>query len=522
MGQGLEARVAARTEELVLNRDQLLNFIRYAPSAIAFKGLDGRLLLANQRAEALLGTDQPPIAGRKAEASCPAGFAAWIREQDERVLVHRQEVQTEETMPNPDGAIRAYLVQKFPLIDGLDQCWGLGAIATDITEHKAFEQENLQRQKLESLSLLAGGISHDFNNLMGAMIGNVELARMELADEDPVLERLQAIEDLVTRASGLVEQILAYAGKGRYQAQALELNAQVEETTRVLRSSLAGRASLDWEPAPGLPPMEGRQAQIRQVIVNLVLNAVEAGAGPDGLITIRTGLQVLGPDDLLREYPGQALKPGPYLTLEVSDHGRGMSAQVKARIFEPFFTTKVRGRGLGLSAVQGIVRSHAGGIRVVSEEGKGTAIKLLFPPAAVAKIQAEPVLPVFQGKGTVLVVDDEEALRGVAVAALRHMGFETLEARDGLEGLQVGAMNRDRIRLILMNLTMPRMDGEEACLELRRAGVTAPLILSSGFAKEELYRRFQGKGLAGFLPRPYRYQDLVSAVREALADQPEG
>ena len=380
--------------------------------------------------------------------------------------------------------------------------------------------EDLQHQERAFLSLLAGGISHDFNNLLGAMIGHVELARMELPGDAPVLGRLQAIEALIGRASALVDQMLAYAGRGRYQVETLDLNAQVEAATRVLRSSLAGRVALGWEPSPDLPPMAGRLAQIQQLIVNLVLNAAEAVPPEGGAITLRTACRVLDLASLQKDFPGQAVAPGPHLVLEVTDNGRGMSPEVQARIFEPFFSTKTGARGLGLSAVQGIVRSHGGGLQVLTGPGQGATFRLFFPVVAKAAEATSPAVSpqagAYQGGGTILVVDDEEPLRSVAVEALGRMGFATLEARDGLEALEAYHAHGDPIRLVLMNLTMPRMDGEEAFQALRRAGLRAPVVLSSGFSREEALRRFQGKGLAGYLERPYRYLDLVQVVQTSL------
>jgi hemerythrin-like metal-binding protein len=279
------------------------------------------------------------------------------------------------------------------------------------------------------------------------------------------------------------------------------------------------------ELAPNLPSLEGDPAQIQQVIMNLVLNASEAVDHEGGVITIRTGQMDLTQASIDQEYKGQALSPGPKLLLEVADNGPGMSAEVLERIFDPFFTTKFTGRGLGLAAVQGILRSHQGGIQVHSREGEGTCFSLLFPASAVPLAAVAAPAPALEreadirGAGTVLVVDDEDALRSVAATALRCQGYETLEARDGLEALQVYEANQAQIQLILMDLTMPRMDGDEAYRELRRASAMVPIILASGFGQAEALLRFRGRGLAAFLPKPYRIQDLLQAVRTALEGQ---
>ena len=527
LARDLETQMATRTAELQESEARLQGFIRHATVAIAFKGLDGRLLLANRLAEARIALWQangpPTEAGAAYLDTFPPEVVARIRKEDERVITKREAIQTEEAVPLPDGGTQHFLVQRFPLLDTVGHCWGVGVIATDITERKRAEQADLQHQKLESVGLLAGGIAHDFNNLLGALSGNLELARLE-PEEGALQAHLGAMEALIQRASGLVAQILAYAGKGKVQVQTLDLNREVEELTRLLRGALARNAALRWEPAPGLPPLEGDPAQIQQVILNLVLNASEALPAEGGLISIRTGLAPLSLTDLEARYPGEALKPGPHLILEVADNGVGISPQVREKIFDPFFTTKFTGRGLGLSAVQGILRSHAGAIQVESREGLGTTFRVLLPALAapMAPLGTQPRaaagFPAYRSWGTVLVVDDEDAMRGVAGSALCHMGFQVLEARDGLEALQAFQAEQGGIRLVLMDLAMPRMDGEEAFRELRRAGARMPIIISSGFGGEDVLRRFKGKGLAGFLQKPYRLKALVDLIRSALGE----
>jgi hemerythrin-like metal-binding protein/PAS domain S-box-containing protein len=521
----MEAQMSVRTAELQESEARLQGFIRHASAAIAFKGLDGRLMLANRRAEALAGLCQAATPGGNLLEAFPPEVAERARQHDKQIIASKEETQTEEEIPLPDGTLRNFLVQKFPLLDTFGRCWGIGVIATDITERKQAEEAHLQHQKLESIGLLAGGIAHDFNNLLCVLSGNLELTQMELGPETPVLDHIKAMEEVVARASYLVAQILAYAGKGQFQVQTLDLNHEVEGMTRLLRSALNRHGVLDWEPSPDLPAMVGDQAQIHQVIMNLVLNASDAIRPRGGTITIRTGLETLSQATIDRHFQQQAVRPGLHLALEISDDGTGMSPEVLERIFDPFFTTKFTGRGLGLSAVQGILRSHHGGILVDSREGAGTTFKLLFPAMAAPKpaaIQEAPIREVrfgeYHGAGTVLVVDDEDALRAMAGGILCRLGFNVLEARDGLEALQAFEAHRDQIRLVLLDLVMPKMDGEAAFRELRRAGARMPIILSSGYGPEEALQRFSGKGLAGFLQKPYRLQALVDLVREALGE----
>jgi CheY-like chemotaxis protein len=243
-----------------------------------------------------------------------------------------------------------------------------------------------------------------------------------------------------------------------------------------------------------------------------------------GVLTIRTGRETLSQALIDQHYPRQGLTPGVHVLLEVTDNGPGMAPEVKERMFEPFYTTKFPGRGLGLAVVQGILRGHRGVIQVLGEQEAGTTFRLLFPavsapepaPAEAARTPLVPIPPL-QGTGVVLVVEDGPLLRRFAGGELRRMGFEPLEAGDGLEALEALEAKRDRIVLILMDLTMPRMDGEETYRRLRRTGVMVPIILCSGFARDEVLRRFRGRGLAGFLAKPYRAEDLDAKIRRGEA-----
>jgi CheY-like chemotaxis protein len=268
--------------------------------------------------------------------------------------------------------------------------------------------------------------------------------------------------------------------------------------------------------------MMAEASQIQQVVMNLVTNASEAIGEAEGLVAIRTGLQPYAAEDLARDFPGQPLAPGSFLTLEVSDNGQGMDAETQARIFEPFFTTKFTGRGLGLSAIQGIVRGHRGGIRVYSELGKGTTFKLIFPAGLDPVPQAGPLeeAEIWQGSGTLLVVDDEEEVRAIAAALLKSMGFEVILAADGREALEAFRAADGAIRAVLMDLTMPHMDGAETFRELRRLDPDCRVILTSGYNEQEAIHDFLGKGLAGFVQKPFLREDLLRALRRALEGGP--
>jgi hemerythrin-like metal-binding protein/PAS domain S-box-containing protein len=525
LARSLEAQMAVRTAELQVTEARLHSFLRHVPAAIAFKDLDGQLLLANRRAEALIGLSAATTPARKLQETFPPEVVERALAEDRRVLDRGDEVRIEEPVRLPDGTAREYLVHKFPLHDADGQCWGLGVIATDITERKRAESVQLQRQKLESLGLLAGGIAHDFNNLLGAMLGSLETTRFALESRGAPAGELNLLEELITRASSLVSQVLAYSGKGKTQVQTVDLNRQVQEVLRILQSFLARRAAVRWEPGAGLPGLEGDPGQVNQVVMNLLINAAEALGSEGGTIAVRTRSEQVSPEAAASSFPNQDLDPGAYQVLEVADTGCGMPPEVLPQIFEPFFSTKLAGRGLGLSAVQGIVRGHRGGIQVLTGKGRGTTFRILFPAVAARGQGSAPPrpapdeTPAFRGSGAVLLVEDDTPMRQAAASYLRRMGFDVLEAGDGVEALQRFQAHRRSIVLVLMDLAMPRMNGEEAYRHLRRMGAMAPIILTSGFGREETLRQFRGKGLAGFLPKPYPFKVLAAMVEQVLGDR---
>ena len=507
-------------EELRVSEARLRGFLRHAPAGIAFKDVEGHFLVINPRMAAMVGRPAGEILGRTNEELFPPDLCARFRERDRRALALGQAIQEEERWLEQDGSTRYYLCHIFPLVDAAGRPSGLGFIGTDITERKQADLALVQSQKLESLGVLAGGIAHDFNNLLGAMQGNVELAMMA---DTPVQARpcLETLHGLMAKGSGLLRQMLAYSGHGKSSVSILDLNQLVEEMTHLLSTSISKKAQVRLDLHP-LPPMEADPAQIQQVVMNLVINASEAMGEQQGVISLTTRPEEV--DQAAADLAGdsQPIRPGCHVSLQVADNGTGMTPEVLKRIFDPFFTTKFAGRGLGLAAIHGIVRGHHGCIQVSSQPGKGSTFKLLFP---AARGQAEPppvpVLPRHSAGGIspgslVLVVDDEDAMRSVVVAALGREGFQPIEARDGLEALARFQQYRDRIRIVVMDLTMPNMDGAEACRELRRRGAGMPILLASGFNEAEALLEFAGMDLAGFIQKPFALETLVAMVRKVL------
>ncbi len=399
-------------------------------------------------------------------------------------------------------------------------------LAHDVTERlrATVERDKLDRkvqetQKLESLGVLAGGIAHDFNNLLTAILGNASIAQMELPPGSSVQDCLEHINEASLRAADLCKQMLAYSGRGRFVVQTLDLGELVEQTAQMLQISISKKAVLRYRLEKGLPPVEADATQLRQVIMNLVINASEAIGDTSGVISISTGLTRVDSDYLHGTLMGPDLPVGDYVFLEVSDSGCGMSAETKAKIFDPFFTTKFTGRGLGLAAVLGIVRGHKGAMKVYSEVGRGTNFKVLFPASAGTGETATALpaaIPVWRGQGTVLVVDDEETMRSTVARMMRLIGLDPLLAADGREAVEIFRANPAQFALVLLDLTMPHMDGEQTFTELRRLRSDVRVVLMSGFNAHEALVRFNGKGLASFLQKPFTIGSLRTTLQGAM------
>jgi signal transduction histidine kinase/CheY-like chemotaxis protein len=403
----------------------------------------------------------------------------------------------------------------------------------DITERREMEEEkrNLeqqvqQAQKLESLGVLAGGIAHDFNNLLMVILGHSELAQKEISPMSPARRSLAEITTATQRAADLCRQMLAYAGKATFALERVALRGLVEEMAHLLKTAISKKAILNLNLVRGLPPIEADPSQIRQIVMNLIINASEAIGDRSGVITVSVGATRCDEEYLRKMELHDGLAPGLYVHLEVTDTGSGMDAETQSRIFEPFFSTKFTGRGLGLAAALGIVRAHKGALKVYSEPGKGTTFKILFPALGVAAEKARTTAPASsadsQGKGTILLVDDEESLLALGARMLEHLGFAVLTATDGRQAVDLYRDKGKEIDLVLMDLTMPNMDGAKAFDELRRLNPDVRVILASGYTHEEVASRFSGKILSGVLQKPYTLARLRESLAGLMPERPDG
>ena len=400
----------------------------------------------------------------------------------------------------------------------------------DITERierekqdKILQKNMEQTQRLESLGVLAGGIAHDFNNLLMAIIGHADLALLELPLHSPVTEDIESIKSSSHRAADLCTQLLAYSGKGKVEESTYSITMLVQEMIQMLKTCISKTCILNLNLDPDLPLTQGDSSQMRQIIMNFVLNAAEAMDGFDGTITISTGIQNCSLADFKTGYVVQPEKPGQYVWMEVSDTGTGMDKETLNRIFEPFFTTKFSGRGLGLSAVLGIIRAHNGGLRVHSTSGAGTTFRVYLPaeetaPYAEMKPNEPSQLHNWEGKCRILLVDDEESVRNISDRHLRTLGIETLIAGNGKEAIELYSRFGKNIDLVILDLTMPQMSGEATFYELKKINPAVKVILASGYNESDIAPRFSEGEIAGYLRKPYTIQTLDTALAPLLKD----
>jgi PAS domain S-box-containing protein len=393
-------------------------------------------------------------------------------------------------------------------------------------ERRKIEEQMQQTQKLESLGILAGGIAHDFNNLLVGILGNADLALSDAPPHSALRNSLDAIVTSSERAAELCRQMLAYSGRGRFVVVPVSLNEMVKEMGQLLTVTMSKRVTLQFDPEPELPLVKADATQIRQIVLNLITNASEAIGDREGTIRMATGMLVWrGEQEGFQITGGELRESQQYAFVRVSDTGSGMDAATLQRIFDPFFTTKFTGRGLGLAAVLGIVRGHRGAIRVESEVGKGTTFTVYLPAldkdAETAPAPERPS-PSIKGEGVVLVVDDEEAVLGIARSMLERLGFEALSATDGEEALRLFQKRKDAIVLAIVDLTMPRMGGAELIRALHEIKPDLRVVLSSGYNEQEAVAQSHGEATAGFIQKPYRTRDFHRAIQAALNGGPRG
>jgi signal transduction histidine kinase/ActR/RegA family two-component response regulator len=388
-----------------------------------------------------------------------------------------------------------------------------------LAEQRRTEERLRQTQKLESLGILAGGIAHDFNNLLTGIIGNVSLALDCEPPESPLRRYLEDAIHASERAADLTRQLLAYSGKGKFSIQSLDLSDVVRQINALIQTSISKNVQVLLHLEKGLPIIEADSAQLQQIVMNLIINAAEAiSPDQDGVVIIETGIARVDDAYLKGTMAAEGAEPGEYVYLEVRDTGSGIDEATLTRIFDPFFTTKFMGRGLGLAAVMGIVRGHHGALKVQTAPGKGSTFRVLFPAIERAQARASACNRHHDlaGTGTILVVDDEAIVRQIAKNSLESWGYRVLLATNGQMALDLFGQAQDEITMVLLDLTMPVMNGEQTFQRLRQIRPGIPVLLTSGYDEADATSRFTGSCLAGFLQKPYTAATLAGAVKRVL------
>ena len=515
-GMGQDVTDARRSARELKETTAFLRLITdNMPARLAYFWPDGTLFFLNQEYERA-GFNLETVAGKHYLALVPQSVHPQIVSMVARAMQgERVSAEVRYTLPSGCEAIDNVLIVPNQMAEGIH---GFIMLSSDLTEQRQAEDSLRQRQRLESLGILAGGIAHDFNNLLVAMLGQSSLAAAKMADDHPARRHVSRATDAAERAAMLTRQMLAYSGRGSFAIAPFNLNQVIEDNLSLFETSIDNSIRLVVAPDPSIDLIEGDTAQFQQVVMNLLLNAAQAMGNKPGTITISTGTLTLEKENQPQwKYTATVPAPGRYVKLEVKDSGIGMDEKTRDRIFDPFFTTKDTGSGLGLAAVLGIVRGHNGVINVESEPGCGTTFSLYFPAATddqmVVDISAEPLTLPSNFERYVLIIDDDESVTESVADMLEFDDIKVLQANSGVSGIQRFRECQDQIGLVLLDLTMPEMGGEEVFHALREIDPEVKVILSSGYSREEATSHFVGRSLADFLQKPYHHETLRTRVR---------
>ncbi len=405
-------------------------------------------------------------------------------------------------------------------------------VVTDLTEHKRAEEERLEMerklhaQKLESLLVMAGGIAHDFNNQLAIVLGNLELVLADKTLDPDALYSLKSAFEAAERSAELSRQMLIYSGSFVGFPVDVDIKEFLNENSGLMKLCVSKHVTLNLEIYSRVPPIQGDPDQIQRLVMNILVNASEAIGDQDGEVTLRTGVRDCDEAYLSRSRLLERPGPGRFVFLEVKDTGVGMDAETQGRLFDPFFTTKFTGRGLGMAEVMGIVKGHQGAIIVESEVGKGTTVRVLFPalekaPASPVQVMdlvetKAPALETVNRRKTILLVEDEAGVRNLVVRRLDLLGYDSIIAEDGEEGVSVFQKRMNEIDLVLLDFAMPKMNGVEAFGELIRIKPDVKVILSSGYAEDVVLQSFPGQHPAGVLHKPYKMEELKDQLDRLL------
>jgi len=518
-----DASAQGRAEAaLVESQEKLRSILAAAPETMVVLDAGGRCREIVSSGRALPAPSDERFIGRSLAEVLPPEVALQCLEVITRTL-ETKELQELEYAVHHRGEPRTLSARVVPLEtgDGPRVLWS----ARDVTHHKAEERRRYlleerirETQRLESLGLLAGGLAHDFNNLLVGILGHADLLQRALPD-GPLRDGARAVADAAERASELCEQLLAYSGGGTFVTETVSLGRLAKETSRLLEASISKNARVRYELADDLPLVAADVTQMRQILMNLITNASESLEGGAGEITIRCTAVECDREYARRVPFGDGLADGLHVVLEVTDTGCGMEPATIERIFDPFFTTKFTGRGLGLAAVLGIVRAHHGAIGVESAPGWGTTFRLVLPAVeGTERPEHEPAADdvAWRGEGTILIVDDETGVLSLAREMAEIAGYEVLVAADGRAAVERFRPRAAEIACVVLDLTMPGMDGRETLEQLRRIRSDVRVIFSSGYGDQATLESLSSLGIAGFIKKPYTFVEFTARLREVM------
>ena len=398
----------------------------------------------------------------------------------------------------------------------------------EICNRKKVEQNNLvlqqqfqQAQRVDSLGVLAGGIAHDFNNILAIIMGYCGLTRL---DYDTAEKHIPQIEIAVERAAGLCRLMLAYAGKATLSVTQIVMWSLVEEVVYMLKTIISQNVEIKTFFPAHVPTIRGDASQLKQVVMNLLLNASEAIGEAQGVVLISLSKAVIEPGQSGIDYFGNSIAPGGYLVIEVNDNGCGMNEETRRRIFEPFYTTKFTGRGLGLSAVLGIIAAHKGALQLASLPDHGTTFKVYLPAQVITSAEEDRAPQTaeeqWKGNGTILLAEDEVQVALTLKAMLEELGFNVITAPDGKKAVELYQKNAAEVTLVVTDIGMPIMNGYELFQELKKINPKLPIIISSGFGDKEVAATIPRDAIAGLVSKPYRLDALKNVLKGVAEDMP--
>ncbi len=521
-----------RMEERLRESETRYRFLAdNAPDFISLHDMAGRYLYASPAARRMLGYRPEEMMGVAVSAFLHPDDQGRFDEGNRLLVSGRVPVLTLlHRLRRKEGVFMEVETVSSPVVDGRGAVRQVLRVTRDVTERKKVENRLFESQKLETIGLLAGGVAHEFNNLLLGINGAVEMLALLLAGNPEAQNYLSMIERSGARAVELTRQLLAYARKGKHAPKVVLLNHAVREDVPMLKAALPASVEFRLDLDDGVPPLLADIVQLKQVVMSLCLNAGEA-MPEGGVLSVRTRREA-DPAACPGEDAGTAGNgtgrqvrsgnpvSGPRAVLEISDTGCGMDADTLDRIFEPFFSTKFIGRGMGLAAVRGIVESHDGEILVRSEPGKGTTFRITFPAASGVPEAEESNGGRFpRGAGMILVADDEDDVREVVCAMLQSFGYGVIEARDGVEAVERFRERLPEIDLVLLDLMMPRMTGDRVFAEMRRISPGVRAILASGYDESGRVREIVAGGFGGFLQKPFRRSELGRKIEDVLGNK---